>query len=307
MADNSKIDRILKDMEALNSVDTSKVGSPSAAGTPATAEAPATRGSAGAASVPSRTERADRRRGDEALDGRRKRWWGQLLAALVVAVLWAVLFLLVAPFLVQWWVDLLGTWVNGDYYAGILFGLAFGATSALLTALLLIPVLSSRTGWVISLIFAILASAGAFGWILSLSALFAPEANSMRARESLTVERVGEFHLAAGISSIVVLLLVLASLGFALSYRRRGRQLRELRGGAVSDTTAPDRTAANRTEPNRTASDSTAPATAARTAPTSTPAPAPQKPEPTSAAEPAKKSDKKDDGPDYSDWMSKIE
>lgn len=306
MADNSKIDRILKDMEALNAVDTSKVGSPSAS-TLATAEAPATRGSAGAASVPSRAERADRRRGDEALDGRRKRWWGQLLAALVVAVLWAVLFLLVAPFLVQWWVDLLGTWVNGDYYAGILFGLAFGAVSALVTALLLIPVLSSRTGWVISLIFAILASAGAFGWILSLSALFAPEANSMRARESLTVERVGEFHLAAGISSIVVLLLVLASLGFALSYRRRGRQLRELRGGAVSDTTAPDRTAANRTEPNRTASDSTAPATAARTAPASTPAPAPQTPETTSAAEPTKKSDKKDDGPDYSDWMSKIE
>ena len=301
MADNSKIDRILKDMEALNSVDTSKVGSPSAAGTPATAEAPATRGSAGAASVPSRTERADRRRGDEALDGRRKRWWGQLLAALVVAVLWAVLFLLVAPFLVQWWVDLLGTWVNGDYYAGILFGLAFGATSALLTALLLIPVLSSRTGWVISLIFAILASAGAFGWILSLSALFAPEANSMRARESLTVERVGEFHLAAGIASIVVLLLVLASLGFALSYRRRGRQLRELRGGAVSDRTAPDSRVPNRTAPATTT------AATARTAPTSTPAPAPQKPETTSTPEPAKKSDKKDDGPDYSDWMSKIE
>ncbi|WP_026529612.1 hypothetical protein [Haematomicrobium sanguinis] len=305
MADNSKIDRILKDMEALNAVDTSKVGSPSAS-TLATAEAPATRGSAGAASVPSRAERADRRRGDEALDGRRKRWWGQLLAALVVAVLWAVLFLLVAPFLVQWWVDLLGTWVNGDYYAGILFGLAFGAVSALVTALLLIPVLSSRTGWVISLIFAILASAGAFGWILSLSALFAPEANSMRARESLTVERVGEFHLAAGISSIVVLLLVLAALGFALSYRRRGRQLRELRGGAVSDRTAQDRTAPVSTVPNRTAPATTT-AVTARTAPASTPAPAPQTPETTSAAEPTKKSDKKDDGPDYSDWMSKIE
>lgn len=295
MADNSKIDRILKDMEALNSVDTSKVGTPSA---PAPAATPA-------ANAESRSERTDRRRGDDALDGKRKRWWGQLLAALMVAVLWAVLFLVVAPFLVQWWVDLLSGWVNGDYYAGILFGMAFGAVSALVTALLLIPVLSSRTGWVISMIFAILASASAFGWILSLSALFAPEANSMRAREGLTVDRVGEFHLAAGISAMVVLLLFLAALGFALNYRRRGRQLRELRGGStpVAPASRPERTAP--TVPKARTAPTAPTTTATTTAPTAPKAPASQKPEAT--PKPATQPNKKDDGPDYSDWMSKIE
>ncbi|MFC6509312.1 hypothetical protein ACFQBY_12685 [Promicromonospora citrea] len=145
----------------------------------------------------------------------------------VIVVVW-LLYLLLSAFLPRWWAQVIGNAVDGSFAAGAWWGLVTGAVFTLVPLLLLAQAFLPRRSWPVRGGFALAAALLAVPNLLTLTIVLGTSSAAHAGERVLDVDGPA-FRGGTAWGAVVGALVALVVIALGVLYRRRGRQLRELR------------------------------------------------------------------------------
>ncbi|WP_051918421.1 hypothetical protein [Prescottella defluvii] len=152
-------------------------------------------------------------------------WAGVILAALVIA------YFVLAAFLPRWWAQRVGALASGSFSQGIAWGLLYGSLCTAVPLLLFYLAWRSRRRthakvWVIA--FLVLGIVVAIPNLLTLTVVLGGNSAAHAGERTMDVDAPG-FRGASLWGAIIGVLVFAAVVFLDVRYRRRGRELTELR------------------------------------------------------------------------------
>lgn len=148
------------------------------------------------------------------------------VVAVIVAV-WLV-YLFLSAFLPRWWAQVIGNAVDGSFAAGAWWGLVTGAVFTLVPLLFLAQAAMPNRTWPVRGGFVLVAALFAVPNLLTLGIVLGTSAAAHAGERILDVDGPA-FRGGTGWGAVIGALAAAAIITTGALYRRRGRQLRELR------------------------------------------------------------------------------